>query len=94
MPDFLNVSRVTPIDKGWDAADASNYGPISTLYSFAQIFEKLVFLQVSTYLKRYNILINFSFVSSKEDQQNRTTEQDNLKKFRPLTTIFTLVESF
>ena len=59
MSDFLKVSRVTPIDKGGDAADPSNYGPISTLYSFAQIFEKLVYLQVSTYLKRYKILINF-----------------------------------
>ena len=71
MPDVLKVSRVTPVDKGEHAADLSNYRPISTLYSFEQIFEKLVYLQVSTYLKRYNILINFSLVSSKEDRQNR-----------------------
>ena len=29
MPDALKVSRVTPIDKGGDAADPSNYCPIS-----------------------------------------------------------------
>ena len=32
MPDVLKVSRVTPIDKSGDAADPSNYHPISTLY--------------------------------------------------------------
>ena len=46
MPDVLKASRVTPIDKGENAADPSNYRPISTLYLFAQIFEKLVYLQL------------------------------------------------
>ena len=82
MPDVLKVSRVTPIDKGGDAADPSNYRPISTLYSFAQIFEKLVYLQVSAYLEKYNILNKFQFGFRK----GRSTEQaiveisDNLKK--------------
>ena len=71
MPDVLKVSRVTPIDKGGDAADPSNYRPISTLYSFAQIFEKLVYLQVSTYLEKYNILNKFQFGFRK----GRSTEQ-------------------
>ena len=41
MPDILKVSRVTPIDKGGDAVDPSNFRPISTLNSFAQILGSL-----------------------------------------------------
>ena len=73
---------MTPIDKGGDAANPSNYRPISTLYTFAQIFEKLVYLQVSTYLEKYNILNKFQFGFRK----GRSTEQaiveisDKLKK--------------
>ena len=73
---------MTPIDKGGDAADPSNYRPISTLYTIAQIFEKLVYLQVSTYLEKYNILNKFQFGFRK----GRSTEQaiveisDKLKK--------------
>ena len=58
------------------------YRPISTLYSFAQIFEKLVYLQVSTCLEKYDILNKFQFGFRK----GRSTEQaiveinDNLKK--------------
>lgn len=46
MPDVLEVWRVNPIDKGGDAADPSNYRLIPTFYSFAQIFEKQVYLKV------------------------------------------------
>ena len=55
---------------------------ISTLYSFAQIFEKLVYSQVLTYLEKYDILNKFQFGFRK----GRSTEQaiveisDNLKK--------------
>ena len=58
MPDILKVSRVTPIEKGGDATDPSNFHPISTLFSFAQIFEKLVYSQVLTYLEKLPFLAN------------------------------------
>ena len=82
MPDILKVSRVTPIDKGGDAVDPSNFRPIATLYSFAQIFEKLVYSQVLTYIEKYDILDKFQFGFRK----GRSTEQaiveisENLKK--------------
>ena len=56
MLDILKVPRVTPIVKGGDAVDPSNFLPISTLYSLAQIFEKLVYSQVLTYLENHDIL--------------------------------------
>ena len=82
MPAVLKVSRVTPIDKGGDTADQSNYHPISTLYSFVQIFEKLVYLQVSTYLKNCNILNKFQFGFSKGRSREQAIVEisDNLKK--------------
>lgn len=73
---------MTPVDKGGDPADPSNYRPISTLYSLAQIFEKQVYLKVSIYLGKYNIRNKFQLGFSK----GRSTEEaivevsDNLKK--------------
>ena len=40
---YLEQGIVTPIDKGGDISDASNFRPISTLSVFAQILEKLVY---------------------------------------------------
>ena len=73
---------MTPIDKDGDAADPSNYGPISTLYSFVQIFEKLVYLQVSTYLEKYNILNKFQFGFCKGTSTEQATVEisDNYLK--------------
>jgi hypothetical protein len=82
MPDILKISRITPVDKGGESTDPSNYRPISTLYSFAQIFEKLVYSQVLNYFEKQNILSKFQFGFRK----GRSTEQaiveltDNLKK--------------
>ena len=65
MPDILKVSRVTPIEKGGDATDPSNFRPISTLYSFVQIFEKLVYSQVCMFnfnLGSFRNLFNHSLI--------------------------------
>ena len=70
------------IDKGGDITDPSNFRPISTLYSFAQIFEKLVYSQILGYLEKHNILSKFQFGFRK----GRSTEHaiveitDNFKK--------------
>ena len=82
MPDILKISRITPVDKGGDITDPSNFRPISTLYSFAQIFEKLVYSQILGYLEKHNILSKFQFGFRK----SRSTEHaiveitDNFKK--------------
>jgi hypothetical protein len=82
MPDILKISRITPVYKGGESTDPSNYRPIYTLYSFAQIFEKLVYSQVLNYFEKHNILSKFRF----SFRHGRSTEQaiveltDNLKK--------------
>ena len=34
VPDILKISKITPVDKGGDAADPTNYRPIATLSVF------------------------------------------------------------
>ena len=43
VPNILKISKITPVDKGGDAADPTNYQPIATLSVFSQVFEKLIF---------------------------------------------------
>ena len=38
FPDTFKTSKVTPLDKGGEKTDRSNYRPISTLSALAQIF--------------------------------------------------------
>ena len=81
VPDILKLSKVTPIDKGGEITDATNFRPISTLSAFTQIFEKLVYKQLINYIEKYEILYQFQFGLRK----GRSTKQaiaeitDNLK---------------
>ena len=67
-----------------DTVDPSNFRPISTLNSFAQIFEKLVYSQVLSYLEKHNILNKFQFGFRK----GRSTEQA-IVEIRPLIRLTT-----
>lgn len=71
VPESLKVSRVTPISKGGDPSNPTNYRPISILSTFAQIFERLVYQQLLNYLEKKQILNEFQFGFRKE----RSTEQ-------------------
>ena len=48
FPDIFKISKVTPVDKGGEETDPSNYRPISMLSALAQIFEKLICKQLVT----------------------------------------------
>jgi len=56
VPDILKVS---PIDKGGDSTDQANFRPISTLSTFAKMFVKLVFNQITNYLDKHYILFEY-----------------------------------
>ena len=71
VPDVLKISRITPVDKGGEITDPSNFRPISTLSCFAQILEKLVYKQLINYIEKYQILNEFQFGFRK----GRSTEQ-------------------
>ena len=82
VPDVLKISKVTPVDKGGDSLIPENYRPISTLSSFSQIFEKLVYKQLTSYIEKYKIIneCQFGFRKGHSTEQAITEITDNLKK--------------
>ena len=81
MPDILKVSKVTPIDKGGDITDAMNFRPVSTLSAFTQIFEKLVYKQLISFIEKYDILCQYQcgFRKGRSTKQAIAEITDNLK---------------
>ena len=61
VPDILKISKVTPIDKGGEVTDPTNFRPISTLSTFSQIFEKLIHKQLNNYIEKQKIIFQFQF---------------------------------
>ena len=61
FPDIFKISKVTPVDKGGNDLDPSNYRPISTLSALTQIFEKLICEHLVNYLERRSILYQYQF---------------------------------
>ena len=52
FPRELKLARVIPIFKSGDKQDASNYRPISILTFFAQVFEKILYNNISNFFDR------------------------------------------
>jgi hypothetical protein len=65
VPDILKISKVTPVDKGGEITDPANFRPISTLSTITQIFEKLIYKNLSDILKRKIFFFNFNLVFGK-----------------------------
>ena len=61
MPDILKIFKVTPVDKGGDITDPTNFRPISVLSIFTPISEKLVCKQLTSYVEKYSILSQYQF---------------------------------
>ena len=61
VPDVLKVSKITPVDKGGEVMNPSNFRPISTLSALTQILEKLVYKQLINYIEKHDILFQFQF---------------------------------
>ena len=61
VPNILKVSQITPVYKNGDATDPANYRPISTLPSFSQVLEKLIYNQLYNFLEKCSILYKYQF---------------------------------
>ena len=61
VPDILKISKVTPIDKGGEVADPTNFRPISTLSTFTQTFKKCTHKQLINCIEKQKILSQFQF---------------------------------
>ena len=82
MPNLLNISKITPVDKGGETTDPTNFRPISTLSAFTQISEKLVYKQLISYFEKLHILFEyqFGFCKGRSTAQDITEITDTLRK--------------
>ena len=49
FPDALKIARVTPLFKGGDPSNISNYRPISVLPCFSEILESIMYNRLYKY---------------------------------------------
>ena len=56
FPDSLKVARVVPLHKSDDPSNLNNYRPISILSIFSKIFERVVHIQLTSFLIRFKLL--------------------------------------
>ena len=61
FPDCLKIAEVIPIFKKGNHNLATNYRPISILSQFDKIFEKLIYIRISSYLEKYDLLSKNQF---------------------------------
>ena len=61
FPDCLKIAEVIPIFQKGDHNLATNYRPISILSQFDKIFEKLIYIRISSYLEKYDLLSKNQF---------------------------------
>jgi hypothetical protein len=50
IPRYWKIARVTPIYKSENKTDCGNYRPISIISNVAQVFEKVIYSQLITFL--------------------------------------------
>ena len=81
VPDILKILKVTPVNKGGNDIEPNNHRPISTLSSFSQIFDKLVYKQLINYIEKHKILSQFQFGFRKDHSTEQAIIEitDNLK---------------
>ena len=56
FPDALKIARVTPLFKGGDPSNISNYRPISVLPCFSEILEHIMYNRLYKYLTTEKLL--------------------------------------
>ena len=80
FPDACKEACVVPIFKGGDKEQLSNYRPISTLPFISKVFEKIMSLKMTAYLKKYNILNEnqFGFQSTRSTSDAVLTLLDDI----------------
>ena len=51
FPDILKYADITPVFKKGDTTGKTNYRPISTLFNFSKVFEKMIYAQISSFME-------------------------------------------
>ena len=55
-PRKLKLGKIIPIFKADDVEDPNNYRPISLLSNFNRIFEKLIYVRMSSFIDKHDLL--------------------------------------
>ena len=61
FPSALKVANIIPIHKKGDKLDCNNYRPISLLSNISKIFEKMMHIQLTSFLNKNKVLSSFQF---------------------------------
>ena len=61
FPDLCKIAKVVPIFKKDDPLKCNNYRPISLLPIFSNIFEKLIYSRMYSFLEKNNLLQDKQF---------------------------------
>ena len=70
FPTALKVANIIPIHKKVDKLDCNNYQPISLLSNISKIFEKMMHIQLTSFLNKNKVLSSFQFGFGKKHSTN------------------------
>jgi hypothetical protein len=72
FPDDWKIARVTPIYKSENKTECGNYTPISIISNVAQVFEKVIYSQLITFLNENKVIAENQF-SFRPNHSTETT---------------------
>ena len=89
FPEFLKIARVIPVFKSGDRRLMSNYRPVSVLPIFSNVFERVVYNRLISYVDRLNILTENQYGCRKDnstslallDLYNKISSGIDIKEF-------------
>ena len=64
------MAKVIPIFKSDDNTDSNNYRPISLLYGFNRLFEKLVYKRMKSFIEEKTSYVHHNMALDKGIQRN------------------------
>ena len=61
FPSELKLAKVVPIISSGDSSKVTNYRPISVIYFFSKVFEKIMYNLISDFVVSVNVLYKYQF---------------------------------
>ena len=61
FPDFLKVANAIPIHKKGEKLDPNNYRPISLLSHISKLYEKVMHIRLTNFLRKNKVLLFYQF---------------------------------
>ena len=61
FPDELKIAKIILIFKSGDSAQIGNYRPVSVLPFFSKVFERVMYVGLFSFIKKYDLLYKYQF---------------------------------